>query len=40
MPWEYDGCERLFLWAREEVPTLDDPILRRGFGRCAHLFET
>ena len=40
MPWEHDGCERLSIWAREEVPTFDDPILRGALGRCAHLFES
>jgi hypothetical protein len=40
MPWDHDGFQRLEIWAREEVPTFDDPILRGALGRCAHLSES
>jgi len=36
VPWDHDGCQRLAIWAREEVPTFDDPILRGALARCAH----
>ena len=37
VPWDHDGCQRLTIWAREEVPTFDDSILRGVLARCAHV---
>lgn len=35
VPWHHDGCQRLAIWAQEEVPTFDDSILRGALARCA-----
>ena len=40
VPWDHDGYERLAIWARDEVPTFDDPILRGALARCAHVNES
>jgi hypothetical protein len=37
--WDHDGFQRLAVWAREEVPTFDDPLLRGALARCAHRCE-
>ena len=36
MLWDHDGCRQLAVWARGEVPTFDESILRGAFARCAH----
>lgn len=40
MPWDHDGYQRLAIWARDEVPTFDDALLRSALARCAHVNES
>jgi hypothetical protein len=39
VPWDHDGCQGLTIWAGEDVPNFDDPVIRGALARSAHMSE-